>query len=111
MKHVKNNKENDAFHNEKICQAKGIMDPFILRRLKSSVLKELPEKICEITLCEMSKRQRDEYDILLASYKELKNAYLAKNDSNKKSSTGKSSLSILACITELRVIILIFFFN
>jgi SNF2 family DNA or RNA helicase len=98
----------DKFYEEKINQAKGIMNSFIMRRLKTEVLKDLPEKKCDIVICDMTRRQRDEYDILLNSYKQLKSDYLNK-PIDKKSSTAKdntkkvSCLSVLAALTELRV--------
>jgi len=108
IKYVKKNPIADKFYEEKINQAKGIMTSFIMRRLKTEVLKDLPEKKCEIVMCEMTRRQRDEYDILLNSYKQLKSDYLNKHI-EKKSSTAKdntkkvSSMSVLAALTELRV--------
>ncbi len=35
-----------------------LVSPFILRRLKSDVLKDLPEKLEEVSLCELTGEQR-----------------------------------------------------
>ena len=59
----------DTFYAEKIDQARGIMDPFILRRLKKDVLKDLPDKIDNIIVCKMTPRQEEEYNKCLDSYK------------------------------------------
>lgn len=42
------------FEKERIEQAKKIMKPFVLRRLKKDVLKDLPKKSEETVLCQMS---------------------------------------------------------
>lgn len=66
------NIDTDTFYNEKIAQAKGIMKPFILRRLKTEVLKQLPKKIEEIIYCDMTQRQNKEYNSLIEYYKARK---------------------------------------
>jgi SWI/SNF-related matrix-associated actin-dependent regulator of chromatin subfamily A containing DEAD/H box 1 len=52
------------------------MKPFILRRLKTEVLKQLPQKIEEIIHCDMSTRQEQEYKNLIAYYKKRKDEIL-----------------------------------
>lgn len=66
----------DTFYNEKIAQAKGIMKPFILRRIKSEVLKQLPKKTEEIILCDMAQRQLKDYNNLIEYYKKRKDQFL-----------------------------------
>ena len=55
----------------------------------------------------MTKRQREEYDILVSNCKELKSAFLNKNAITKSSDPGKTTkvgyMSVLSAITELRV--------
>src|SRR6185437_14524739 len=46
---------------------KRLVSPFLLRRTKSQVLKELPEKTEEIIPCEMTAEQRRSYRAVLAS--------------------------------------------
>ncbi|CAG2252996.1 SMARCAD1 [Mytilus edulis] len=47
---------------ERIAQAKRIMKPFLLRRLKSEVQKQLPKKSEELIRCEMTPEQKISYD-------------------------------------------------
>lgn len=49
------------FERERIEQAKRIMKPFFLRRLKCDVLKDLPKKTDEVRYAPMSKRQQKIY--------------------------------------------------
>ena len=78
----KASKENDTFYQDKINQAKGIMNPFILRRLKLDVLKELPKKREQPVYCQMSDFQRETYDNLRTLYRK-KNEALGNNVANK----------------------------
>ena len=77
----------DTFYNEKISQAKGIMKPFILRRLKTEVLKQLPQKTEEIIYCDMSSRQEKEYNNLVAYFKKRKDDFL--NEQTEKANMEK----------------------
>ncbi|XP_023215093.1 SWI/SNF-related matrix-associated actin-dependent regulator of chromatin subfamily A containing DEAD/H box 1-like isoform X2 [Centruroides sculpturatus] len=54
------------FERERIEQAKRIMKPFVLRRLKCDVLKQLPAKHDEVKLCPMAEAQYKEYTNLVA---------------------------------------------
>ena len=54
--------DKDTYYSEKIAQAKGIMRPFIMRRLKADVLKQLPQKSVHVLYCEQTKRQLGEYE-------------------------------------------------
>uniref|UniRef100_A0AAY4DH29 DNA helicase n=1 Tax=Denticeps clupeoides TaxID=299321 RepID=A0AAY4DH29_9TELE len=68
-----------SFHKDRITQAKLIMKPFILRRVKSEVLKQLPPKEQRVELCGMSDRQKQLYTSLyrkLKSKKELCNVMM-----------------------------------
>lgn len=56
------------FEREQVAQAKKIMKPFVLRRLKKDVLKDLPMKTDVIKYCDMSPRQRLVYDSLITTY-------------------------------------------
>ncbi|KAL7885056.1 hypothetical protein AOLI_G00078260 [Acnodon oligacanthus] len=58
-----------TFHKERIAQAKLIMKPFILRRVKSEVLKQLPPKVEKIEMCPMSDAQQQLYDKLFSRLK------------------------------------------
>ena len=64
--------KSDSFYDEKVEQARGIMLPFIFRRTKDEVLKELPNKIHDVILSDMTEYQKEEYNKLLESYKKKK---------------------------------------
>jgi len=72
--------------------------PFILRRMKKDVLKELPDKIETIITCEMTKAQRDIYTAILV---QARNEIEAVID---ELGLEKSRLQILAALTRLRQI-------
>ena len=72
------------------------LKPFFLRRTKTQVLKELPEKTEQLLTCEMTKPQRKQYD-------ELKEYYRVKL--KKKVETeglGKSKIHVLEALLRLR---------
>ena len=52
----------DALPPEKAHVVKKLVTPFLLRRTKSQVLKELPEKTEETRLCELTPHQRQTYN-------------------------------------------------
>ncbi|CAL4092910.1 unnamed protein product, partial [Meganyctiphanes norvegica] len=54
------------FEKERIEQAKRIMKPFFLRRLKVDVLKDLPEKKSETVICKMAEDQLKLYNETVA---------------------------------------------
>ncbi|XP_069781793.1 SWI/SNF-related matrix-associated actin-dependent regulator of chromatin subfamily A containing DEAD/H box 1-like isoform X1 [Narcine bancroftii] len=61
--------QQSTFEKGRIAHAKKIMKPFILRRVKSEVLKQLPPKQDRIEICAMSNNQERAYAAL---YKKLK---------------------------------------
>ena len=44
------------------------MKPFVLRRLKSEVLKDLPDKSEEVVWCQLTENQKEMYESLLAKF-------------------------------------------
>ncbi|XP_011503442.1 PREDICTED: SWI/SNF-related matrix-associated actin-dependent regulator of chromatin subfamily A containing DEAD/H box 1 homolog [Ceratosolen solmsi marchali] len=56
------------FEEEQVKNAKQIMKPFVLRRLKVDVLKDLPRKTTEVIVCPMIKEQKDMYTRLVAKF-------------------------------------------
>ncbi|KAL8206812.1 UNVERIFIED_CONTAM: SWI/SNF- matrix-associated actin-dependent regulator of chromatin subfamily A containing DEAD/H box 1 [Gekko kuhli] len=56
--------EHSVYEKERIAHAKQIMKPFILRRVKEEVLKQLPPKKDIIEWCEMSEKQEQLYQDL-----------------------------------------------
>lgn len=57
-----------AFEESQIQQAKRIMKPFVLRRLKRDVLQDLPKKTNHTELCPMSGKQQMLYKNLIAAF-------------------------------------------
>lgn len=48
---------NRGINNDIISRLHGIMRPFLLRRLKKDVAKQLPPKYEHVVMCKLSKRQ------------------------------------------------------
>ncbi|WP_052266258.1 DEAD/DEAH box helicase [Pedobacter kyungheensis] len=71
--------------------------PFILRRTKEQVAKELPDKTEIILYCEMGEEQREVYE---ANKKEIQDYILGKQEDE----LPKSSMHVLKSITTLRQI-------
>jgi SNF2 family DNA or RNA helicase len=101
MSHFKTN-FSDAIDKEKdfdtsILLSK-IIAPFVLRRTKEQVAKELPDKTESIIYCDMSKEQRNVYEVFKNKYKDY---LLNKIDEN---GAAKSQMYILEGLTKLRQI-------
>ncbi|WP_051656743.1 DEAD/DEAH box helicase [Butyrivibrio sp. AE3004] len=75
---------------------KNMVGPFILRRLKGDVLKDLPDKIEEIRFSKFDSRQRKLYDAQVTHMKKL----LQSEDYK----SGKDKLKVLAELTKIRQI-------
>lgn len=71
--------------------------PFILRRTKEQVAKELPDKTEIVLYCEMGEEQREVYE---ANKKEIQDFILGKQEDD----LPKSSMHVLKSITTLRQI-------
>lgn len=71
--------------------------PFILRRTKEQVAKELPDKTEIVLYCEMGEEQREVYE---ANKKEIQDYILGKHEDE----LPKSSMHVLKSITTLRQI-------
>lgn len=75
---------NQETQTEEIKQLKKILAPFILRRTKEQVLKELPQKEEKYVYCEMEEPQRKLYEQLLVSIKneitQKPSRYIIKNN-------------------------------
>ncbi len=68
--------------------------PFVLRRLKSEVAAELPEKIYVDLVCPMSEQQKSEYGKLLAQARETLGGAAVKD--------AKARFTVLSLLTRLR---------
>nr|XP_057927464.1 SWI/SNF-related matrix-associated actin-dependent regulator of chromatin subfamily A containing DEAD/H box 1A [Doryrhamphus excisus] len=66
---LKSQEEQSRFEKDRISQAKRIMKPFILRRVKSEVLQQLPAKEVKVEFCPMSEKQQVLYQSLLKKFK------------------------------------------
>ncbi|XP_034728991.1 SWI/SNF-related matrix-associated actin-dependent regulator of chromatin subfamily A containing DEAD/H box 1A isoform X1 [Etheostoma cragini] len=66
---MKSHEEQSRFERDRISQAKLIMKPFILRRVKSEVLKQLPAKEERVVSCPMSEKQQVLYQSLVNKLK------------------------------------------
>lgn len=64
----KKNGEQPLFEREQVKNAKEIMRPFVLRRLKSQVLRDLPYKKDEIIRCTLIEKQQSMYNKLVAQF-------------------------------------------
>ncbi len=74
-----------------------MVTPFVLRRLKADVLKDLPEKLEEIRYAGMESQQRKLYD---AQVLQMKQTLASQSDSD----FGKNKIQILAQLTKIRQI-------
>jgi SNF2 family DNA or RNA helicase len=70
---------------------KKILAPFIMRRLKKDVLKEIPDKVVVDMLCEMNPIQKGLYQ-----------SYVQKINTDNKNIFGKNIMEVLTAITRLR---------
>jgi SNF2 family DNA or RNA helicase len=79
-------------------QLRKLVYPFILRRTKEEVAKELPEKVETVIYCEMDKQQRKVYDGFRDNYRDM---ILGRIDTD---GLGNSSMYILEGLMKLRQI-------
>jgi SWI/SNF-related matrix-associated actin-dependent regulator 1 of chromatin subfamily A len=82
----------------RVSKARRIMDPFVLRRKKDEVLKELPNKFEKIIYCEATEYQRKLYDQAL----EISRSNF--NNSNDDNTNTKTNKQINNTLMELRKI-------
>ncbi|XP_057688459.1 SWI/SNF-related matrix-associated actin-dependent regulator of chromatin subfamily A containing DEAD/H box 1A isoform X2 [Corythoichthys intestinalis] len=66
---MKSREEQSQFEKDRISEAKRIMKPFILRRVKNEVLQQLPDKKEKVEYCSMSEKQQVLYHTLLKNLK------------------------------------------
>jgi len=88
-------KENDSQAMEKLKQ---LIEPFVLRRIKKEVLKELPDKTITVLTSQMVDEQQNIYLSYLAQAKKDAFAEIKENG------IEKSQIKILALLTRLRQI-------
>lgn len=83
---------------EKIKQLQKLTAPFILRRTKNQVAKDLPEKTESVLWCNMSMQQKDLYNEIKS---QIKTNLFINIDTN---GVGKSKLAVLQGIMKLKQI-------
>ena len=89
----------DKNKDEKITnELSQLLSPFLLRRTKEQVAKELPSKSEQILYCTMGKKQREIYDAYRNTYRNLLTAKIAENG------LQKSKIYVLEGLTKLRQI-------
>jgi SNF2 family DNA or RNA helicase len=59
----------NEFNESVLKRLHKVLRPFLLRRLKSEVEKQMPKKYEHITMCRLSKRQRYLYDDFMSRSK------------------------------------------
>ncbi|CAL8088312.1 unnamed protein product [Calicophoron daubneyi] len=59
------------FQLERLAQAKYLLQPFFLRRLKSQVLNQLPPKTCEVVRVPMTPSQAQQYWALVDQFRQI----------------------------------------
>ncbi|KAF4984123.1 hypothetical protein FZEAL_616 [Fusarium zealandicum] len=73
-----------------ISKLHKVLRPYLLRRLKADVEKQMPAKYEHVEFCRLSKRQRELYD-----------GFLSRNDTKETLASG-NYLSIINCLMQLR---------
>lgn len=89
----KSNKELATFETEQVDQAKRIIGPFMLRRLKKDVLLDLPKKTATIIKVPMSPSQAEKYRELVEEFKRT---------ANPANSTKRNEISHMSMFMMLR---------
>uniref|UniRef100_A0A915BYH2 SWI/SNF-related matrix-associated actin-dependent regulator of chromatin subfamily A containing DEAD/H box 1 homolog n=1 Tax=Parascaris univalens TaxID=6257 RepID=A0A915BYH2_PARUN len=64
-------KNGSLYESDKIEQAKAILQPYILRRLKANVLSCLPKKSESVVYCSMTSEQKEIYTDLVREFREV----------------------------------------
>ncbi|KAK7790263.1 hypothetical protein R5R35_012632 [Gryllus longicercus] len=77
-----------VFEQTQVANARQIMKPFVLRRLKADVLKDLPQKTNETLYCPMTESQKEKYDELINAFKNSASGDGGGSDGNETSFMG-----------------------
>jgi superfamily II DNA or RNA helicase len=88
-------KKHDELKTKKLY---ALIKPFILRRQKSQVVKDLPDKIESVQYCSMTEEQEKEYEKVKSNYRNLI------LDSIEQKGVGASQILLLQGLTRLRQI-------
>ncbi|MEO0587653.1 MAG: SNF2-related protein, partial [Planctomycetota bacterium] len=85
-----------------LAQVASVLRPFILRRTKAQVLKDLPPKTEQTLVCEMEPAQRKVYDDLAAFYRGKLIGQLDAAGVGKNAGLGSSAIMVLEALLRLR---------
>ncbi|MEM9250923.1 MAG: DEAD/DEAH box helicase [Planctomycetota bacterium] len=85
-----------------LAQVAAVLRPFILRRTKGQVLKDLPPKTEQTLVCEMEPAQRKVYDDLAAFYRGKLIGQLDAANVSKSAGLGSASFMVLEALLRLR---------
>lgn len=126
MSSDKTNKQ-PLFEQQQVKNAKQIMRPFVLRRLKAEVLCDLPEKTDEVIRCTLTKKQDRMYKNLVEKFsveanentevngvgmmmqlRKLANHPLLVRDYYKETQLKVNNLSLFLCISHILYYYIIF---
>ena len=88
----------DRNDEDALAKLRRKLNPFILRRIKKSVAKDLPDKIVKVSYCPMSDEAQREYSAALAS------ARRSAGDLVRAKGFAKSKFELLALLMKLRQI-------
>ena len=80
----------DAAGQASVRQLHSVLRPYLLRRLKADVEKQMPSKYEHVIYCKLSKRQRQLYD-----------GYMSRTETKASLASG-SYISIINCLMQLR---------
>lgn len=89
------NFEKNCKHDDKMKLYRLLLKPFLLRRLKTEVLNDLPEKQIVVQYCDMTEEQT-------LFYKALRNGYINKFIESKSSDSQLSSVTVLEGLLRMR---------
>ncbi|EJU04472.1 hypothetical protein DACRYDRAFT_20994 [Dacryopinax primogenitus] len=102
---VKANSSTSFLSRERVSRAKTMMTPFVLRRRKDQVLRDLPKKTERIEYCSLSSTQTEIYrDALKRSRKALQEFPEEEEPANKKTRSSKASQVKQAADTSTNVL-------
>ncbi|KAJ3215020.1 swr1 complex component [Clydaea vesicula] len=100
---IEKNSEHDKETKDTILKLHTVLRPFLLRRLKKDVEKEMPSKIEHVVSCRLSRRQKYLYDDFMSRAK------------TKEDLSSGNFMSILNCLMQLRkeniILLATFFFD
>jgi SNF2 family DNA or RNA helicase len=89
------NFEKNCKHDDKMKLYRLLLKPFLLRRLKTEVLNDLPEKQIVVQYCDMTEEQA-------LFYKALRNGYINKFIESKSNDSQLSSITVLEGLLRMR---------